>query len=60
MTNPTLEIFPDADNKIPSFVGKLFAMLGDVRCNKHIYWSSRGDGIVIPDPEQFASRVLPR
>jgi hypothetical protein len=56
---PKLEISPVTDKEMPSFVGKLFAMLGDVRAKECIYWSACGDSIVIPDPGQFSRRVLP-
>jgi hypothetical protein len=56
---PLLSQVADKDIPSPSFVGKLFAMLGDQRAMEHIYWSSCGESIVIPDPGQFSSHVLP-
>ena len=55
----SLEIAPDADKEIPTFIAKLSAMLVDLRAKEHIYWSSCGDSVVIPDPGQFSCHVLP-
>ena len=55
----TLEISPVAGKDTSSFVGKLSAMLGDLRAKEHIHWSACGESIVIPDPGQFSRRVLP-
>jgi hypothetical protein len=57
--NSKLELSPGVDKETPSFVAKLCAMLGDARAKEHIYWSARGDSIVISDPGQFSRRVLP-
>jgi hypothetical protein len=56
---PNLEISPVAEKDMPSFVGKLFAMLGDQRAKEYIYWSACGHSIAIPDPGQFSRHVLP-
>jgi hypothetical protein len=56
---PNIEISGVVDKEMPSFVGKLFAMLGDARAKEHIAWSECGDRILIPDPGQFSRRVLP-
>ncbi len=54
-----LEISPETDKDSPAFVGKLFAMLEDRRAEEYISWSDSGDSIVIPDPTQFSSKILP-
>ncbi len=53
------EIPQDADKDVPTFIGKLSAMLVDLRAKDYIYWSSCGDRIVIPDQGQFSCHVLP-
>ena len=58
-SNSILEIAPDADKAAPTFIGKLSAMLLDLRANEYIFWSSCGESIVIPDPGQFSYHVLP-
>eukprot|EP00493_Phyllostaurus_siculus_P025666 UN26011 len=50
---------PARPNTTPDFVRKLYSILEDADNQKLIHWSQNGDSVIIADPVQFSSSILP-